>query len=102
LIPGRGTNRQPAGVRSTWAALADVRLDWPRARALAAELGRPADGSDPEVVAAVEAAVLPRGAGLSVRGLREAVRRESWPATPPRPSGPRTWPCGRYPTGWPS
>jgi Domain of unknown function (DUF222) len=60
----------------TWAALADGRLDWPRARALAAELGAPADGSDPEVIAAVEAAVLPQAAGSSIRRLRELTRRE--------------------------
>jgi hypothetical protein len=60
----------------TWAALAAGALDWPRARAIAAELGRPADDSDPAVVAAVEAAVLPAAAELSIRGLRELIRRE--------------------------
>lgn len=60
----------------TWAELAAGRLDWPRARAIAAELGRPADGSDPAVVAAVERAVLPVATGLSVRRLREQVQRE--------------------------
>src|SRR6476469_10021458 len=40
------------------------------------ELARPADGSDPAVVAAVEAAVLPQAAGLSIRGLRLLARRE--------------------------
>jgi hypothetical protein len=60
------TERLPA----TWAALADGALDWPRARALAAELGRPTDETDPRIVAAVEAAVLPRAAALSVRKLR--------------------------------
>ncbi|TKJ25741.1 HNH endonuclease signature motif containing protein [Blastococcus sp. CCUG 61487] len=56
--------------------LATGRLDWSRARAIAAELGRPADDSDPAVVAAVEAAVLPVATDLSVRQLRELVRRE--------------------------
>jgi hypothetical protein len=51
-----------------WAALADGELDWPRARALAAELGAPADGSEPEVLAAVEAAVLPRAGGCRSAG----------------------------------
>jgi hypothetical protein len=60
---------------ATWAALATGRLDWPRARAIAAELGRPADGSDPAVVAAVEQAVLPIATELSVRRLRERVQR---------------------------
>ena len=61
---------------ATWEALATGRLDWPRARAIAAELGRPADDSDPAVVAAVERAVLPIAAELSVRRLRELVQRE--------------------------
>ncbi|MCV2490435.1 HNH endonuclease [Geodermatophilus sp. YIM 151500] len=60
----------------TWAALADGRLDWPRARGLTAELGAPAAGTDPAIVAAVEAALLPTAAELSVRGLRAAARRE--------------------------
>src|SRR5205807_6864374 len=55
----------------TWAALADGRLDWPRARALAAELGHPAEGTAPEIIRAVEAAVLARAAGLSIRALRD-------------------------------
>jgi hypothetical protein len=61
---------------ATWAALATGRLDWPRARAIASELGRPADDSDPAVVAEVEAAVLPVATDLSVRRLRELVQRE--------------------------
>jgi Domain of unknown function (DUF222) len=61
---------------ATWGALADGLLDWPRARAIAGELGRPADGSDPAVIAAVEAVVLPQAGGLSVRRLRELARRE--------------------------
>ncbi|MDT0276132.1 DUF222 domain-containing protein [Blastococcus goldschmidtiae] len=61
---------------ATWAELAAGRLDWPRARAIAAELGRPADDSDPAVVAAVERAVLPIVTELSVRRLRERVHRE--------------------------
>ncbi len=60
----------------TWAALADGELDWPRARAIAAELGWPARDSTPEVLAAVEAAVLPRAAELSVTRLKALVRAE--------------------------
>ena len=60
----------------TWAALADGALDWPRARAIAAELTEPAREVEPAVLAAVEAAVLPRATSLSVRGLRTAVREE--------------------------
>jgi Domain of unknown function (DUF222) len=60
----------------TWAAVADGELDWPRARAIAAELGWPARDSAPEVLAAVEAVVLPRAAGLSVSRLRSLVRAE--------------------------
>ena len=61
---------------STWAALADGVLDWPRARAFAAELGWPARNTDPEVVAEVEAAALPLAAELSVTKLRAFLRRE--------------------------
>ncbi|WP_324273987.1 DUF222 domain-containing protein [Blastococcus brunescens] len=61
---------------ATWAALADGRLDWPRARALAAELTVPAREVEPTVLAAVEAAVLPRAHRLSIRGLQAAVRAE--------------------------
>jgi hypothetical protein len=61
---------------STWEALADGQLDWPRARALAAELLDPAREVAAEVIAAVEAAVLPRAGGLSITGLRAAARRE--------------------------
>jgi hypothetical protein len=61
---------------ATREALATGRLDWPRARAMAAELGRPADDSDPAVIAAVERAVLPIATELSVRRLRERVQRE--------------------------
>jgi hypothetical protein len=66
------TGRLPA----TWAALADGALDWPRARALALELGWPARDTDPGVLAEVEAAVLPGAMELSVRQLRAEVRRE--------------------------
>jgi hypothetical protein len=61
---------------ATWAALADGRLDWPRTRALAAELADPAREVEPAVLAAVEAAVLPRAARLSIRGLQAAARAE--------------------------
>jgi hypothetical protein len=66
------TTRLPA----TWAALADGRLDWPRARALAAELADPARRVEPGVLAEVEAAVLPRARRLSIRGLRAAARAD--------------------------
>ena len=59
---------------ATWAALADGRLDWPRARAIAAELGWPARESPDDVLAAVEAVVLPQAAELSVTRLRALVR----------------------------
>jgi hypothetical protein len=61
---------------ATWAALADGKLDWPRARALALELGWPARDTDPELVAEVEAAVLPGAMELSVKRLRALVARE--------------------------
>ena len=57
-------------------ALADGLLDWPRARALAAELLEPAREMEPHVLAEVERAVLPRARELSVRGLRVAARTE--------------------------
>lgn len=62
----------------TWAALADGVLDWPRARAMAAELLAPSRDADlpPGVLPAIEAVVLPRAAHLSVPGLQAAVRRE--------------------------
>ena len=61
---------------TTWAALADGALDWPRARALAQELGWPARETDPCLVTEVEAAVLPRAMELSVSRLRALTRRE--------------------------
>jgi hypothetical protein len=61
---------------ATWAALADGLLDWPRARALAAELLEPARDLEPQVLAAVEAAVLPGAGGRSIRQLQAAARRE--------------------------
>jgi hypothetical protein len=61
---------------ATWAALADGRLDWPRARGLATELGVSAAETDPSIIAEVEAAILPSAGELSVRGLRAAVRQE--------------------------
>jgi hypothetical protein len=64
-------------LRATWAALAEGRIDWPRARAIAAELAEPVRRGDrPTVVAAVEALVLPRAMDLGVQALRAAVRRE--------------------------
>jgi hypothetical protein len=61
---------------ATWAAVADGELDWPRARAIAGELGWKARSTPPVVIAAVEAAVLPVAGSLSVSGVRAAVRRE--------------------------
>jgi hypothetical protein len=61
---------------ATWAALADGDIDWPRARAMALELGWPARECDPEVIAAVEAAVLPGAMGLSITRLKAAIQRE--------------------------
>lgn len=61
---------------ATWAALADGLLDWPRARALAAELIDPARDVEPQVLAEVEAAVLPQASRLSIRGLQAAARKE--------------------------
>ncbi|MGY2063937.1 DUF222 domain-containing protein [Blastococcus sp. SYSU DS0619] len=60
----------------TFSALRTGRLDWPRARAIAAEVAATGADTDPGVIAAVEAAVLPRSTELSVRRLREAVRAE--------------------------
>jgi hypothetical protein len=63
-------------LRATWTALAEARIDYPRARALAAELGEPARDTDPRIVAAVEAAMLPVASRLSVKRLRAETRRE--------------------------
>jgi hypothetical protein len=67
---------------ATWAALADGWLDWPRARAIAAELSWPAHESPDDVVAAVETAVLPQAPGLSITRLRALVRTELIAADP--------------------
>lgn len=67
---------------ATWAALADGSLGWSRARAIAVELGWPARESPDDVLAAVEAAVLPQAAELSVTRLRALVRRELIKADP--------------------
>ena len=61
---------------ATWAALADGRLDWPRARAVAAELGWPARETPDGVLAAVESVVLPQATDLSITRLRGLVRAE--------------------------
>ncbi|RBY83375.1 HNH endonuclease signature motif containing protein [Blastococcus sp. TF02A-26] len=66
------TEKLPA----TLAALDAGRLDWPRARAIAGELGWKARDVAPSVVAAVEAAVLPSAPELSITRLKAAVRRE--------------------------
>jgi hypothetical protein len=67
---------------ATWAALADGWLDWARARAIAAELGWPARESPDDVLAAVEAVVLPQATGLSITRLRALVRGELIKADP--------------------
>ncbi len=66
----------------TWAALADGELDWPRARAIAAELGWPARETPDDVLARVEAAVLPQATDLSITRLRALVRAELVKADP--------------------
>jgi hypothetical protein len=66
------TERLPA----TWRALADGELDWARARTIATELAWPARDVEPELVAEVEAAVLPGATELSVTRLKAAVQRE--------------------------
>ncbi|MCF6746741.1 DUF222 domain-containing protein, partial [Blastococcus sp. KM273128] len=66
------TTRLPA----TFARLRLGLLDWPRARALAAEVAAFGPGTDPAVIAAAEAAVLPGAAGLGLGRLREALRAE--------------------------
>ncbi|RZU31414.1 uncharacterized protein DUF222 [Blastococcus saxobsidens] len=52
------------------------RLDWPRARAMAAEVAAVGRETDPAVIAGMEAAVLPGAGELGVGRLREAVRAE--------------------------
>ncbi|MCZ2858981.1 HNH endonuclease signature motif containing protein [Blastococcus sp. VKM Ac-2987] len=64
------THRLPA----TRAELGAGRLDWPRVRAMAAEVGRAAADTDPAILAAVEEAVLPAASEASIRRLRETVR----------------------------
>ena len=59
----------------TWAALADGEIDQARGRAIVAEVAAH-PGTEPVVLLAVEAAVLPVAAELTVGGLRAAVRRE--------------------------
>jgi hypothetical protein len=61
---------------NTWTALAEGRIDYPRARGLAAELSEPARWVDPLVISAVEAAVLPIAGDMSIQQLRAAARRE--------------------------
>jgi len=67
---------------ATWAAMADGRLDWPRARAIAAELGWPARETPDAVLAHVESVVLPQATGLSITRLRALVRAELIKADP--------------------
>jgi len=61
---------------STWAALADGDVDWPRARAMAVELAEAARELEPVVLRRIEAAVLPRAATVSVTRLRALARAE--------------------------
>jgi hypothetical protein len=60
----------------TWAALADAELNWPRARAIAQEIGRYEPDLDEHVARTVEAVVLPEAAKLPVARLRSLVRTE--------------------------
>lgn len=60
----------------TWAALADGELNWPRARAIAAEIIRHGPELEADVLAAVEAVVLPQAAELGVGALRALARAE--------------------------
>src|SRR4051794_927383 len=59
---------------ATWGWLADGLIDWPRARAIAAELGWPASEVSDAVVHLVEAEVLPRAGELKIRALRDLIR----------------------------
>ena len=59
----------------TWRAMADGELDLPRGRAIAAEVARSAS-TEPMVLLAVEAAVLPGATELTVTRLRARVRAE--------------------------
>ena len=80
---------------ATWAALADGELDWSRARGLAAELSDAARELEPEVLARIEAAVLP-GAASSRSGPCGSARGPSCSAwTPPLPTGAGSGPSAR-------
>ncbi|WP_100500567.1 DUF222 domain-containing protein [Geodermatophilus chilensis] len=61
---------------ATHTELAQGRLDWPRARTISEELGWKVRGTDPAVIAAVEAAVLPAAPSLPVRRLKARLRAE--------------------------
>ncbi|NEK86324.1 DUF222 domain-containing protein [Blastococcus saxobsidens] len=61
---------------ATFSELRMGRLDWPRARAIAAEVAAVGRETDPAVIAGAEAAVLPVASELGVGRLREAVRAE--------------------------
>jgi hypothetical protein len=67
---------------ATWEAVADGGLDWPRARAIAAELGWPARETPDDVLAVIEAAVLPQATSVSITRLQALVRRELIKADP--------------------
>jgi hypothetical protein len=59
----------------TWRAMADGELDLPRGEAIAAEVAR-SSSTEPMVLLAVEAAVLPGAMELTVTRLRARVRAE--------------------------
>jgi hypothetical protein len=63
-------------LRATLEELAQGRLDWPRARTMAEELGWKVRDTHPAVIAEVEAAVLPEAASLSIRRLTDRLRTE--------------------------
>ena len=63
-------------LRATHTELTQGRLDWPRVRTFSEELGWKVRGTDPAIVAAVEAAVLPDAAGLSIREIKQRLREE--------------------------
>jgi hypothetical protein len=60
----------------TWAALADGELNWSRARAIAQEVNRHGTEVDAQVLAAVEAVVVPQAPELSISHLQALVRTE--------------------------
>ena len=108
LLP-RGGDRADRGAAGpgprlpdTWAALADGELNWPRARAIAAEIVRHGPELDP-TCSAVEAVVLPQAAecrsascGPAAGGAAQAGRRGGRPAPAAGRGGRR---CAAAPIG---